>query len=233
MASKGYSSLFSLEAASLQNEAQVETRFVAPSLKELNYPEKFILPKERVPKLAGNDGAKKVTLEVDFLLFDPSGSASIIVEAKSPTEDISKYWGQAASYALSHNKSLRNDERGIEWQLITNGIMTALYPADRESAIVTLKLEDFSSGSPPLVTLKNYANHKERVETINKAGVFESVPPATLNALFDKSHDLIWKREKRALQTLSLNSASSFFSRFEKIKNDHLSMRISLEANCR
>ena len=171
-------------------------------------------------------GLRKSRLKLTFCFFDPSGSASIIVEAKSPTEDISKYWGQAASYALSHNKSLRNDERGIEWLLITNGIMTALYPADRESAIVTLKLEDFSSGSPPLVTLKNYANHKERVETINKAGVFESVPPATLNALFDKSHDLIWKREKK-----SPTDAFFEFCKFIFLKIREDKKRSSLDAH--
>ena len=198
MASKVYSSLFSLEAASLHNEAQVETRFVAPLLKELNYPKQSILPKERVPKLIGHEGSKRVTLEVDFLLLDPSGSASIIVEAKSPSEDIAKYWGQAASYALSHNKNLRPDDRGIEWLLITNGLITTLYPANRDSAIVTLKLEDFSSGSPPLVTLKNYANYKERIDTMDKSGVFESVPPAALNGLFDSCHDLIWKRERKS-----------------------------------
>lgn len=219
MTSKGYSSLFSLEAASLHNEAQVETRFVAPLLRELNYPETFILPKERVPKLTGHDGSKKVTLEVDFLLLDPSGSASIIVEVKSPTEDISKYWGQAASYALSHNKSLHNNERGIEWLLITNGIMTALYPANRESAIVTLKLEDFSSGSPPLVTLKNYANHKERTETISKSGVFESVPPAALNALFDSCHDLIWKKERKSPTDAFFEFCKFIFLKIREDKN--------------
>ena len=226
MTSKGYSSLFSLEAASLHNEAQVETRFVAPLLKELNYPEISILPKERVPKLTGHDGSKKVMLEVDFLLFDPSGSASIIVEVKSPTEDISKYWGQAASYALSHNKSLHNDERGIEWLLITNGIMTALYPANRESAIVTLKLEDFSSGSPPLVTLKNYANYKERTETISKMRCFESVSPAALNALFDSCHDLIWKRERK-----SPTDAFFEFCKFIFLKIREDKKRSSLDAN--
>ena len=196
MSVEGFSTLFSLDAVSLRNEAQVETRFVAPLLRELNYPDSAILPKERVPKLTGYDGAKKINLEVDFLLLDPDEAASIIVEAKSPTENISAYWGQAASYALSHNKNLPSGKKGIEWLLITNGLMTALYPVDRESPLVTLRLADFSSGSPPLVALKNYANHKSRRIAEDRETIFETIPPADLNALFDECHNLIWKKEK-------------------------------------
>ena len=217
MALQGYSSLFSLDAASLGSEAQVETRFVAPLLKELGYPDSTILPKERVPRLSGHDGSKQVSLEVDFLLFDPDGVASVVLEAKSPKEDISKYWGQAASYALSHNRGLPENHKGIEWLLITNGIFTALYPAARENPIVTLKLEDFSSGSPPLVTLKNYVSHRSRATAPLGVGIFESVPPAQLNALFDACHNLIWKKEKK-------NPTDAFFEFckfvFLKIRKD-------------
>lgn len=148
MSIKSYSTLFSLDSASLKSEAQVETRFVAPLLKELGYPDSAILPKEKVEKLTGYEGSRKKELEVDFLLLDPEGLASTIVETKSPAEDISKHWGQAASYALSHNKKLKGKDKGIEWLLITNGLMTALYPNYRENPLVTLKLEDVSSGPP-------------------------------------------------------------------------------------
>ena len=212
-----YSTLFSLDSFKLKNEAQVETRFVAPLLKELGYPAESILPKENVPKLIGYEGSKKKELEVDFLLHDPEGFASVIVEAKAPTEDIFKHWGQAASYALSHNQKLKGGEKGIEWLLITNGLMTALYPHDRSNPLVTLKLEDFSSGSPPLVTLKNYIRYKTRKQLQKNENVFETVPPAALNALFNQCHNLIWKKEK-------LNPTDAFYEFckfiFIKIRED-------------
>ena len=210
---RSYSTLFSLDYSNLQNEAQVETRFIAPLLAELGYQHEAILPKENVPKLIGYEGSKKIGLEVDFLLHDPEGSASTIVEAKSPNGDITKHWGQAASYALSHNQKLAQGEKGIEWLLLTNGLMTALYPHDRSNPIVTLKLEDFSSGSPPLATLKNYIRYKSRCPHRKTEDVFETIPPAKLNALFDECHDLIWKKEK-----LSPTDAFYEFTKFIFIK---------------
>ncbi len=207
-----YSTLFSVDA-NFKNEAQVETRFVAPLFAEMGYPSNAILPKEKVSKLIGYEGSKKKTLEVDFLLIDPDGFASTVVEAKAPTEAISSHWGQAASYALSHNQGLKNGEKGIEWLLITNGLMTALYPHDRSTPLVTLRLEDFSSGSPPFVTLKNYIRYKTRRLHKKDENVFETIPPADLNALFDECHDLIWKKEK-----LSPTDAFYEFCKFVFIK---------------
>ena len=191
--SVSYSTLFSVDSTSFKNEAQVETRFAAPLFKELGYPSEAILPKEKMAKLIAHDGSKKNVLAVDFLLIDPDGFTSTVVEAKSPSEDISSHWGQAASYALSHNRSLKPGEKGIEWLLITNGLMTALYPHDRSTPLVTLRLEDISSGSPPFITLKNYIRYKTRKQRKKDENVFETIPPAELNALFDECHNLIWK----------------------------------------
>lgn len=213
MSAGSYSTLFSLGSTSLKNEAQVETRFIAPLLNELGYPAQAILPKERVPKLMGNDGSKRKSLEVDFLLLDPDESAVVVVESKSPKEDITQNWGQTASYALSYNQKLKKGEKGIEWLLISNGLMTALYPHDRSNPIVTLKLEDFSSGSPPLVTLKNYIRYKTRKIPEGDGSIFKTISPADLNTLFDECHNLIWKKEK-----LSPTDAFYEFCKFIFIK---------------
>ena len=169
-----YSTLFSVSSNSFQNEAQVETRFAAPLFTELGYRAVDILPKERVPKLFASEGSQKKELEIDFLLFDPDGHASVVVEVKSPSESISRHWGQAASYALSHNRALTPEAVGIEWLLLTNGLITTLYPHDREIPLVTLRLEDFSSGSPPLATLKNYIRHKEDVKELVETVISDS-----------------------------------------------------------
>ena len=190
-----YSTLFSVSSNSFKNEAQVETRFAAPLFTELGYRNVDILPKERVPKLFVSEGSQRTELEVDFLLLDPDGHASVVVEVKSPSESISRYWGQAASYALSHNRALTTGAAGIEWLLLTNGLITTLYPHDREIPLVTLRLEDFSSGSPPLATLKNYIRHKSRGQE-RQENVFDTIPPGELNSLFDECHNIIWKKEK-------------------------------------
>ena len=80
-----YSTLFSVSSNSFKNEAQVETRFAAPLFTELGYRNVDILPKERVPKLFVSEGSQRKELEVDFLLLDPDGHASVVVEVKSPS----------------------------------------------------------------------------------------------------------------------------------------------------
>ena len=217
MAPRGYSTLFSLSAGDLNSEPEVETRFTAPLFKELGYPNTSILPKKSVPKLFGYEGSRKISLEVDFILLDPDGHASVAVEAKAPTKDVISYWGQAASYALSHNQQLAPDDMGIEWLLLTNGVVTALYPHDRSIPLVILRLEDFASGSPPFVTLKNYIRYKSRAIRRRQENVFETIAPAELNALFEKCHRLIWKKEK-------LNPTDAFYEFckfvFIKIRED-------------
>ena len=223
---KTYSTLFSLDSSRLKTEAQVETRFVAPLLKELDYPAEAILPKEHVPKLIGYEGSKKRQLEIDFLLHDPDGFASVIVEAKAPTEDVSAHWGQAASYALSHNRGLSVGEKSIEWILITNGLITALYPHDRDTPLVTLRLVDFSSGSPPFVTLKNYLRYKTRQPRKTDETIFDTIPPGALNALFTECHNLIWKKQK-----LSPTEAFYEFCKFIFIKIREDKKRQALDAS--
>lgn len=197
MPSAGFSSLFNLGSSDIETEAQVETRFVAPLLKELGYPNEAIIPKGRLPKLIGNDGSRQTDLEVDFILNDSDGSGYVIVEAKAPSESIAKHWGQAASYALSHNAKLSGAEDGVEFLLVTNGLTSALYPHDRKNALVTMTLGDFTSGGPAWVELKRLLKHQKRKQvTPSNQHVFEAISPSSLNKRFNEAHDLIWKKEK-------------------------------------
>jgi type I restriction enzyme M protein len=208
-----YSTLFTLDSSMFANEAQVETRFVAKLLKELGYPDSAILPKSKIKSLIIRDGVATTRKEVDFILKDSNGSAFAIVEVKSPSEELTPAWGQAASYALSYNKDLKNSESGIEWLLLTNGLLTALYPINRATPLVTLRLEDFASGSPPFVTLKTYLKHVRQTPPQSGQLPFGSMTPAELNKLFDDCHNLIWKKEK-----LSPTDAFYEFCKFIFIK---------------
>lgn len=199
----GFSTLFNLHTRDLKSEAEVETRLLAPLFKELGYPIKSIVPKKQLSPLIVNSGSKKTTVEADFLLFGNSGTARVVVEAKDPKKNVQEAWGQAASYALSYNSTKKDSER-IKWLLISNGHITSLYQHDSLTPTVTLELSDFTSGAPPYVTLRSYIKYITAVDVPAGGLQFIIIPPHKLNDLFNRCHDLIWKKEK-------LNPTDAFF----------------------
>lgn len=192
-----YSTLFQLDSSKLCSEAEVETRFLSRLFDDLGYPMEAVIPKKHVPSLMISDGRKQTEKEVDFLLKDKSGKARIVVEAKDPKKNIFDAWGQAASYALSYNSDKPANER-IKWLIISNGMMTALFPHDSKIPVLTLQLSDFASGMPPYVTLRTTIKYDGISEVRNQKLEFKSLPPAELNKLFFVSHNMVWKAEKLA-----------------------------------
>lgn len=181
----------------IKSEAEVETRFLQTLFTDLGFPIDAVVPKEHIPALWLTDGRKRTKKEVDFILKDPNGVARIVVEAKDPTKNIFDAWGQAASYALSINKDKPYDKR-IKWLLITNGIMTALYPHDSNMPLLTLQLSDFASGMPPYVALRAYIKYEGMRPVSKQTLAFKPLPPAELNKLFLICHNMVWKAEKLA-----------------------------------
>lgn len=189
------SNIFNLSSHDIKSEAEVETRLLAPLFKDLGYPDTAITPKKQLQPLIVFSGSKKTTVEADFLLLRKNKTAKVVVEAKDPNKSIQEAWGQAASYALSYNKD-KDDNDKIKWLLISNGHITSLYQCDNNRPIVTLRLNDFVSGSPPYVTLRSYIKYIAEDKIIKDGLAFNIISPSELNDLFNKCHDLVWKKEK-------------------------------------
>ncbi|HRI73388.1 MAG TPA: N-6 DNA methylase [Fimbriimonadaceae bacterium] len=191
-----YSSLCELHAQDLRTEAEVETRLLAKLFSHLGYPELAVVPKQSVPPLLVHSGSRARTLAVDFLLRSSTGAFKVVVEAKDPSKNIQEAWGQAASYALSYNRD-KSPENRIEWLLISNGHLTSLFRHDSNIPNLTLQLSDFVSGSPPFASLRSLIKYRAFELTREHNGLeFYPISPAELNALFEKCHDLVWKKEK-------------------------------------
>jgi len=222
-----YSTLFKLKATSLTSEAEVETRLLSKLFNDLGYKDDYIIPKKRLKPLIVKHGSKGMPVEVDFLLLDNNKNPKVVVEAKDPKINVLSAWGQAASYALSYNRD-KNDEEKIKWLLISNGHITALFSHDSETPIITLRVSDFASGTPPYVTLRSLIKFKTITEIKDRPLPFEGVSPEKLNQLFFKSHDLVWKKEK-------LNPTDAFFEFckfiFIKIREDKKRERLPLDTS--
>lgn len=211
-----FSTLFKLSVNELKTEAQVETRLLSKLFNDLGYPDKAIVPKQRVESLIVSDGTKKSKKAVDFILKGSNGLPKVVVEAKDPSINLQEAWGQTASYALSYNRDKEKNER-IQWLLISNGHITSLFKHDSVVPMVTLQLSDFASGSPPYVNLRSYIKYKAVDEIVSGGLSFEIMAADKLNQLFSECHDMIWKKEK-------LNPTDAFFEFckfiFLKIRED-------------
>lgn len=192
-----YSTLFQLHARDLSSEAQVETRLLIRLFHDLGYDDTYILPKQSLPSLKVPSGRKQYYVVPDFLLLRENKTAKIVVEAKDPGESIQSAWGQTASYALTYNQD-KDDNSKIKWLLISNGHVTSLFRHDSNNPVVTLQISDFASGAPPYVTLRSYAKFDTTEDTPTNIIPFKSIPLHELNSLFDKSHNLVWRKEKLA-----------------------------------
>lgn len=190
-----YSSLFKLHSRDLTSEAEVETRLLATLFTDLGYPSTAVVPKKSVPPLLVASGSKKSKVQTDFLLKGNTGFVRVVVEAKDPAIPLSEAWGQAAGYALTYNSDKPEHERA-RWLLLSNGHLTSLYKHDSSQPILTLKLSDFVSGSPPYAALRTHLKYSASEPTTTSAGSFEVITPDQLNALFNQSHQLIWKKQK-------------------------------------
>ncbi len=213
-----YSTLFKLDSSLLNSEAEVETRFLALLFKDLGFPPEAIIPKEHVPSLVISDGRKQTQKEVDFILKDKYGIPRIIVEAKEPNANISDAWGQAASYALSYNSDKPVDQR-VKWLLISNGLMTALYPHDSKIPLLSLQLSDFASGMPPYVALRTNIKYEGIGHNSKRKLDFKPLSPAELNKLFLVSHNLVWKAEKLAPHDAFFEFCKFIFIKIKEDKN--------------
>lgn len=123
----------------------------------------------------------------------------MVVEAKKPKESLAEAWGQAAGYALSFNRD-KTESKRIKWLLISNGHITSLYRHDSSIATLTLRLTDFVSGSPLWAALRSYIKYQNADPAPSSALAFDLVTPDQLNSLFNKAHQLIWKKQKLAPQ---------------------------------
>ena len=66
----------------------------------------------------------------------------IVIDAKSPDENIDDYTYQVSGYALSLNKQFKG-ENPVRFTVLTNGDYLKVYNWDEEEAILVLTFEDF------------------------------------------------------------------------------------------
>jgi len=185
----------------LTNEASVEARFINPLLEALGYSPKDIALKTAIGEFKVGKGSKSSLYKPDYIIMT-AGIPSVIIEAKSPVEDIEDWESQCSSYCLELNKCY--DYNPVQYYVITNGLVTSLYQWDRKKPIASLKFIEFLPNNDnynKFKTLLESNSIKQEAtklkETLEDSEFeFKKIPLSDLTIKFQKLHQYIWTKEK-------------------------------------
>jgi len=185
----------------LSNESNVEQFFIIRLLKNLGFGDKDIKTKESIDELViGGKGRKKEKYKPDYVLF-VGEKPIVVIDAKSPQDNIDDYVYQGAGYSLTLNQKYKG-ENPVKYFILTNGLIFNLYNWDEEEPLLSLDFEDFTSDSPKFLELKNllFKNALVKLQegVIEERVLFKYKKPdlTDIKGIFVACHNLIWKKEK-------------------------------------
>lgn len=212
--------------ADLKNEATVESFFIDRLLAELGYEDGEISLKESISEFAVGKGSKKILYKPDYIV-KTSGIPIIVIDAKSPDQNIQEWEHQCSSYCLELNKEF--DYNPVEYFVLSNGLSTSLYKWDKRSALINLGFEDFNVGNESFEKFKAYLAREvtnklseELRDTLDgKPFNFTKISLEALNSKFQKLHQEIWKSEKKGPSAAFHELIKIFFVKIRKDKVIH------------
>lgn len=181
------------EMKNLKNEADVESFFIDRLLSELKFPDEKIKRKKSIKELTIGYGSKQMNYKPDYVLFSKK-YPKIVIDAKSPTEDINEYQYQISGYALNLNQTF--DKNPVKYTILTNGIKFALYLWDKAKPFLELDFSDFNNQNKKFKQLKNILSY-ENLETSDTIDDFIIEKPTIeeITNIFQECHNLIWSKE--------------------------------------
>ena len=183
----------------LVNESDVEQFFAIRLLSYLHYDDTSIKTKKSLDELTVSRGSRSEKYKPDYVCFYDK-KPKIVIDTKSPSENIDDYIYQVSGYALSLNQKFKN-ENPIRFTILTNGLSFKIFNWDEEEPILSLNFEDFAKGNKKfeelieLISFETIKNQTGKNEL--KIGDFFSKPSVEeIKAAFNKCHNIIWKKEK-------------------------------------
>jgi len=200
----------------LKNESDVEQFFIVPLLTKLGFLPDYTETKTSIDSKTIGKGAKKKKYIPDYICFldKKHEKPVLIIDAKSPTEDVDDGVNDAQLYASVIRRKLKSPKPdqicfGI------NGRLTKVKHYDDDDTLYEISFEDFIDGNSKYENfIKQFSIDvlKKKISDSRTSSLFKFQKPPTneaIKSLFEACHQLIWKTEKR--------SPSSAFYEFTKL----------------
>jgi type I restriction enzyme M protein len=201
-------------ASDLTNEASVEAFFIVRLLQDFGYHDNEILTKASINDLPIPRGSSTEQYRPDYVIAC-RGKPRWLIDAKSPTERVEEYTYQGAGYALEINR--KTDDKPLRYFMLTNGLLTRVYPWDHDEPVLSLRFGDFDDGNPKYRALKALFS----AEVVRSSWPSPSNPSAThlltrppmdqVKKAFLRCHRIIWKSEKMSPQAAFVEFAKVLF----------------------
>ncbi len=189
------------ERKRLTNEASVERCFVDRFLTDFGFKDKHIKTKESIDKLTVAKGSKKLKYKPDYCILIRK-QPKLIIDAKSPSENVLDWVEQCAHYCLLLNRRRKT----VDYFLLTNGLRTVLFKWDEEEPLLDLKFEDFYAGGSKYEQMRELISqsallHEKKDEVQEKYVILRKINKETAQKLFLSCHKYIWNTEIRSPQS--------------------------------
>ena len=209
------------EKKMLTNEASVETFFVNRMIGDLGYKDENIKTKESIEKLTIAKGSKKCQYKPDYCIIVKK-KPQLIIDAKSPEENVFDWIEQCAHYCLLLN---RRGER-IKYFIITNGFKTIICEWDKDKPILEVDFKEFYIGNTKYEILRKLIGRTSIIDgkigidiETNKNLTLIKIKKEEAQKIFLSCHNYIWSTEKRG----PLSAFTEFVKLiFLKLYNDRI-----------
>lgn len=214
------------ENGQLSNEASVEATFLIPLIWDLGYEHKDVSFKESISEIPIGKGSKKILYKPDFVL-KADGIPYVVIDAKSPAENIDEWTLQCSSYCLEINKLY--DYNPVQYYAITNGEKFKLYRWDKKDCILELDFSDFNDEKEKYKELQQVISKqnvlqdaKEMILKIESEDFeFGVVSLTELSDIFSSLHNMIWRIEKKSPSAAFSELIKIIFIKIDRDKKIH------------
>jgi type I restriction enzyme M protein len=221
------------ELSSLTNEASVETFFLSRLLEDLAYKDKNIKTKESIEVFSISKGSRKINYKPDYIIVNDK-KPLLIIDAKSPKENIDDYIEQCAHYCLLFN---RVGQKIVRYFMLSNGLKTKLYIWDKDIPLLELDFKDFYLGNVKYEKLRSLINMTSLMEaSTDKDGkdrlvTLKKINKETAQKLFKNCHKYIWNTEKRGVNSAFIEFVKLIFLKLWNDRKLHVDYTPDADGN--
>jgi type I restriction enzyme M protein len=200
------------ERSSLTNEASVEVFFLNRMLEDFAYKDKNIKTKESIELFNFSQGSKKINYKPDYIIVDGK-KPLLVIDAKSPKENIDNHIEQCAHYCLLLNRL----QKTVRYFILSNGLKTKLYAWDKDIPLLELGFNDFYLGNEKFEKLRSLVNIASLLKTdeskddSDKLVTLKKMNKEDAQKLFRNCHKYIWNTEKRGVNSAFIEFVKLIF----------------------